>query len=242
MNITDTRRYEMLVRVRDFGAAHPDIFPADSLGGQMFAAVTTAAATVAERGAVEMSSRSAVREGVLAREAARARLLTVLEGLRRTAQAVALDTPGVDGKFRRPSSRGARTLAMAARSFALDAHALSGALIAHGLPATFLDTLDAAILAFEVTIQDHARSVAALVASRAAIETAMQAGLTAVQRLDAIVQNLVYTDSGANAVWQQARHVEQPPRARNRARKPAPAPASPAAPVPPVPDTPPVTT
>ena len=27
MNIRDTRRYEMLVRVRDFGAAHADRFP-----------------------------------------------------------------------------------------------------------------------------------------------------------------------------------------------------------------------
>ena len=120
---------------------------------------------------------------------------------------------------------------MAARAFALDAHALSGALIAHGLPATFLDDLDAAILAFEITIRDHAQSVARLVNSRAAIETAMQAGVTAVQRLDAIVPNLVHGDPGANAVWQQARHVERSPRSRNSARKPAPTPASPAAPV-----------
>src|SRR5437763_9651838 len=144
MKITDARKYEMLVRVAEFGTGHVNILPSESLGGQMFAAVKTAVDAIAEHGAVAMSGRGAVREGVLAREAARARLLAVLDGIRRTAQALALDTPGVDGKFQRPSSRGARTLAMAARAFSLDAHALSAALIAHGLPATFLDSLDAA--------------------------------------------------------------------------------------------------
>jgi hypothetical protein len=40
MQQQDTLRYEMLVRVRDFGAAHTGLFPADTLGGRMFAQVT----------------------------------------------------------------------------------------------------------------------------------------------------------------------------------------------------------
>jgi hypothetical protein len=61
----------------------------------------------------------------------------------------------------------------------------------------------------------------------------MQAGLTAVQRLDAIVPNGLHDDPATSAVWQQARYVIQPPRARNSSRKaaPPPAPATPAAPV-----------
>jgi len=36
MNSLDTRRYEILVRVRDFGAAHDTLFPPASLGGKSF--------------------------------------------------------------------------------------------------------------------------------------------------------------------------------------------------------------
>jgi hypothetical protein len=219
MKIHDTRRYEMLVRVSEFGAAHADLCPADSLGGQMFAAVKNATDTLAEYAAAEISSRGAVYEKVRARDAARVRLLTVLEAIRRTARALAMDMPGVDGKFRLPSTQGARTLVVAARACAKDAHALSAPLLAHGLPATFLDDIDGAVLAFETAVRDHTASRSGLVAARAGIESAIQAGMTAVQRLDGIVPNRLRDDSATFAVWQQARHVDWSPRTRNSARK-----------------------
>ena len=39
MNAVQSRRYEMLVRVRDFGDAHADLFQESSLAQQTFAAV-----------------------------------------------------------------------------------------------------------------------------------------------------------------------------------------------------------
>jgi len=230
MKMEDTRRYEMLVRVADFGAAHEDVFPADSLCGQMFAAARSAAVTLAEHAAAEISSRGAVRECVRAREVARGRLLTVLETIRRTARALALDMPGVEGKFSLPSSHGSRVLAVAAHACSLDAHALSGPLIAHGLPPTFIGDLDAAVLAFETAMRDHARSRAGLVAARAAVENGMRGALTAVQRLDAIVPNQFHDDPATSAVWEQARYVDRPSRARSGARKrPATTPETPPA-------------
>ena len=41
MKFMETRRYEMLVRVRDFGAANGDRFPASTLAGKTFAAVSS---------------------------------------------------------------------------------------------------------------------------------------------------------------------------------------------------------
>jgi hypothetical protein len=219
MKIQDTRRYEMLVRVGDFGAEHADIFPADSLGGQMFAAAKSATATLAGHAAAEISSRGAVYEKVRARDAARLRLLTVLETIRRTARALAMDMPGVDGKFRLPSTQGSRTLVVAARACAQDAHALSAPLLAHGLSATFLEDIDGAVLAFENAVRDHAASRSALVAARAGLENAIQAGMTAVQRLDGIVPNRLSDDSATFAVWQQARRVDWKPKTRNSGRK-----------------------
>ena len=39
MAAIETRRYEMLVRVRDFGDAHGDLFPTSSLAREQFTAV-----------------------------------------------------------------------------------------------------------------------------------------------------------------------------------------------------------
>jgi hypothetical protein len=219
MKMQDKRRYEMLARVSEFGAAHADLFPADSLGGQMFAAAKNATATLAEYAAAEISSRGAVYEKVRARDAARGRLLTVLESIRRTARAMAMDMPGVDGKFRLPSTQGARTLVVAARACAKDAHALSAPLIAHGLPATFLDDIDRAVLAFESAVRDHGDSRSGLVAARVGLETAVQAGVTAVQRLDGIVPNRLRDDLATLAVWERARQVEWSSKTRKGARK-----------------------
>jgi hypothetical protein len=228
MHIEDTRRYEMLVRVSEFGAAHADLFPADSLGGQMFAAAKNATATLAEYAAAEISSRGDVYEKVRARDAARMRLLTLLEPIRRTARAMAMDMPGVDGKFRLSSTQGARTLLASAQACAKDAHALSASLTAHGLPATFLDEIDGAVLAFENAVREHTNSRPGLVAARSGLKNAIQAGMTAVQRLDGIVPNRLRDDPTTLAVWERARQVDWPARTRKGARKPSEQPAPPA--------------
>ena len=73
MNLEETRRYEMLVRVRDYGAEHGDAFPASSLGGQMFGDVGKAVTQLAQEMASEVSGHSANREAhALSRSGARA--------------------------------------------------------------------------------------------------------------------------------------------------------------------------
>jgi hypothetical protein len=235
MNIPHTRRYEMLVRVSDFGDAHPDIFPPESLGGQMFAAVRAAAKALGQHAAAQMSSRGAAAEALRTKIASRARLRTALDAIRRTARAIAIDTPGVESKFHLPGWVGEPALIAAARAFAADAHSISAALLAHGLPTTFLDDLDATIVAFEAAIRDHAAGRAAEATARTGLGVALVEGLTAVQRLDAIVPNLLRENPTTYAGWERVRHVERPPRARNSARKPPqpPVPQAPAASNPP---------
>jgi hypothetical protein len=227
MNLRETRRYEMLVRVRDFGSAHAGIFPPDSLGGQTFAAVTAAVAAFGQHAGAQMSCRGSAREGLDARTAARARLWTALDAVRRTARALALDTPGLAEKFRLPSGQGAQALIAAARAFVQDAGPLATQLVAHGLPATFLNDLVTAISSYEGAIGARATAIGARAAARAGLATALGAGLAAVERLDAIVQNRLHDDPETSAAWERARHVDEPPRVRNGARKPQP-PAPPA--------------
>ncbi len=71
MNARDIRRYEMLVRVRDFGSAQSDLFPASTLGGQAFATVAASVAAVSQHVAAALSGHSSVArtsKAVAARE------------------------------------------------------------------------------------------------------------------------------------------------------------------------------
>ena len=63
MNMLVTRRLEMLVRVRDFGAAHRDLFPASTLGGKMFVTVGSAVTALSEQAASQLSGRGTAVAG-----------------------------------------------------------------------------------------------------------------------------------------------------------------------------------
>ena len=224
MNSLNTRRLEMLVRVRDFGAAHRDLFPASTLGGKMFAAVASAVAALSQQAASQMSGRGTARGGSSSKAVARAALRERLQAISRTARALALDNPRLDDKFRVPQSNGHQALLSAGRAFADDAAPLLKAFIAHDMPATFLTQLNADLQEFERAIRDHAVGKDKHIAARAGIDTAIEAGLTAVQRLDAIVANRLHDDPTTLAVWDSARHVERTARAKNGAPSPVPVP------------------
>ena len=208
MNSLDTRRYEMLVRVRDFGVAHESLFPPPTLGGQSFAAVGAAVSALSDHAATQVSGRGSAREGTASKAVAREALRDRLEAIIRTARAMALDTPGVDDKFRLPRGNGDQTILNAARAFARDAAPLSAEFTKHDMPDGFLADLHSDIDAFEEAMRDHETGKDTHVAARAGIETAIDAGLDAVRRLDAIVPNRLRSDSTRLATWERARRVE----------------------------------
>jgi hypothetical protein len=225
MNMLVTRRLEMLVRVRDFGAAHRDLFPASTLGGKMFVTVGSAVTALSEQAASQLSGRGTARGGASSKAVARAALRDSLDAISRTARALALDNPGLDDKFRLPRSQADQALLSAGRAFAHDARPLAKEFIAHDMPTNFLTELNADLQEFEQAIREHAVGKDTHIAARAGIDTAMEAGLTAVQRLDAIVANRLREDPTTVAVWDSARHVERTARTKNAAPTPLPAPA-----------------
>ena len=142
MNITEIRRYEMLIRVKELGAAHADAFPASSVGGQMFAAVAAAVDQLHGHVAAQASGRGAVKEATTSKAAARTTLRGTLEAISHTSRALALDTPGIADKFRVPRSRNDQRLLGAARAFIVDAQPLLDAFVTHNLPASFVDGIE----------------------------------------------------------------------------------------------------
>jgi len=214
MNDLETRRYEMLVRVRDFGAAHTDVFPAASLGGEMFAIIASTVQELDGQATSQVSGIGAAREGSTSKAAARATLREDLESISRTARTLALDTPGLDNKFQLPRSAGARALLTAARAFARDAAPLTAEFIRHEMPPDFLDDLNADIRNLERAIGERSSSREAHVKATLAIDAAMEKGLTALQRLDTIARNKLREDMPTLAAWDRACHVERAGRAK----------------------------
>jgi hypothetical protein len=226
MNSFDTRRYEMLVRVRDFGAANATFFPPSTLGAKSFTAVGAAVAALSDHAAMHVSGRGSAREGTASKAVAREAIRDDLEAIVRTARAMALDTPGVDDKFRPPRSNGDQAILNAARAFARDAAPMAAAFHEHDMPADFLDDLQQDIDAFEEAIRDHEAGKDTHVAARAGIEAAIDEGLDAVRRLDAIVPNRLRNDPKALALWERARRVERTSRAKSDGAEPEPAPVA----------------
>jgi hypothetical protein len=222
----DIRRYEMLVRLKEFGVAHSDFFPASSPGGQLFAALTTAVEDLRSHVVTQATGERAARTGTSAKTAARETLRKALVVVSRTAQTIAVGTPGLADKFRRPRSDGDQQVLAAAKAIVEVATPLKDEFIAHNLPATFLEELTAAIGAFEQAIGGQAKARETRAGARAEIDKTIAAGLTTAKHLDTVVVNRLEGDAGLLAEWRSARHV-----ARVSARNPGreePTPSAPA--------------
>lgn len=212
MKDTETRRLDMFIRVRQFGATHTGSFPANTRGSEVIAALNTVITKLEGHATTQESGKRAALEGTAVKAVARAALREDMEAISRTARAMALTTPGLDDKFRLPRNVGDQAWLAAARSFAADAEPLKAEFIRRGLPADFLEDLDADIEAFEQSIDSRAQKTGTRVAATVAIDEAIERGMNAVRELDAIVQNVFRDDPAALAEWTSASHTERSPR------------------------------
>lgn len=223
MKDSERRKYEMLARVRDFGAARAGAFADGSLGKELFDGLDGVVGELDAHAGRQSSSASAAAEGTTSRASARAALREDLEAISRTARAMALDNPGLEDRFRLPrNNRNDQTLLSAARAFLSDAEPLKAEFIRHELPADFLDDLRADIEDFEQAITSQNRSAEARTAATSAIDAAIERGTNIVRQLDAVVRNKFRDDPATLAAWVMASHTERAPRAKKRQPPPPP--------------------
>ena len=211
MTGSDIRRYEMLLRVRDFGQTHADLFPASSVAQAQFAAVDAVIKALSAHSVAKMSAK---RDGKAPKASARQVLITRLEALALTGRALARTQPDVGDKFRIPYPQPDQALVTAGRLFARNAEALKGEFLAHAMPEMFIADLTKAVDDFEAAIQERDNHRAASAGVQASIKRALADGMSAVVRLDAIVANHAGHDPKLTAVWKRERRVTS---ARRRA-------------------------
>jgi hypothetical protein len=185
MNLTDIRRFEMLVRVKDFGDEYAEAFKATALGPKMFTEVADSVNRLRDQGATQSSQMLSAKDSTASKAAVRAALHETLNTISRTARAISVDSGEVENKFRSPRSMGDQRLAAEARGVWKDAQQYKDQFVALSMPETFLDDLDAQIVEFEKATKNQVTGKEAHIAARAELEIALDMGLIAVLRLDA---------------------------------------------------------
>jgi len=226
MNDLIIRRNQMFIRVRAFGVAHAVNFPPASLGGQLLAEITAAISTVDAAGTSQASGSGAARRGTSTKRSARAELRDQVEAISRTARGLAVDTPGLEEKFRMPRGNNDQLLLNSARAFASDAVEHEQTFIAHAMPKTFIADLNLAISAFEVAIDEQAAGIGERVGATSAIEDASENGVKAQRKFDVIVRNTFRDNPAALAEWTAASHLERAPKHKTAGTKETPPKAS----------------
>lgn len=220
MNDRQRRTYEMIARVRDFGAANAASFPAGSHGRALLEQLEAVVSELEAHSEKEVSTQSATAVGSTSRKAARERLREQLEAIARTARAMSFETPEMAARFRLPHSNNDQSLVGTARSFHTNATPLKAEFVRHELPADFLEELARAIDDFEDAVTGQNTGRTARRAATAAVEDATARGSALARQLDALVRNKFRDIPAQLAAWDSASRTEKAPRKTPRTAPP----------------------
>jgi hypothetical protein len=216
MNSVINRTYEMFVRVLSFASERAGAFAEGSLGAETVAELKRVVEELTESATTQTSGLSSVQRATAERLAARESLRESMQAITRTARVMAIDTPGLENKFRLPRSGSDPALLQAARAFAADALPLKAEFLRHEMPESFIDDLKEDIAELERAMGQQNTGRGAHVSATASVESAAERGMNAVRKLHVLVLNKFREDPATLAAWESARHVEGGSRTRRR--------------------------
>src|SRR5262245_35121916 len=224
MNAIERRRYEMLVRVRDFGDKYGHLFPTSSVARESFAAVAAAIKELDTHDLTHMAASASVfvKRKTIAREA----LLARLRAISQTARVLAKHVPGLNQQFEVPIEPSDQRLLTTGRKFARDVEPSGSQFLAHGMPVTFVADLNALVDRFERALHDRGVGRETRRAARTSTKAVLSSGLDAVRSLNAIVTNHLPDDVVTRTVWDRERRIVYPERTKQTAAIPEPVPAA----------------
>jgi hypothetical protein len=199
-------KYEMFVRIRNFGAASRDVLPAESAAGKKFGQLADVVAIIEEQLVRQGQARAeACRLKLGVWDAATESLKVVAAAGRRAAIAETAPHP-----FRLPRRRAATVVLATARMFREEAERRQDKLEELGLPPTFMADFAKAVDDLAAAVGRQQDSRAARHKARGTIEAALRHGMTLVADLDVAVPANLHEDSGRLSEWFGARRIDQP--------------------------------
>jgi hypothetical protein len=204
MDKQQKHRYEMFVRVRDFGAANSALFPSSSTGGRAFARVTAAVAEIEGHLKNRVVARAEARK---IKTTTRAAVASYMKAIAATGRRAARQDERAHA-FRLPDMRSAEELIAAARVMADDARTREAEFVRLGLPATFISDFETLVNTLGQAVNTRMNSVHQRRWAQAGLASAFAQGLEDIRELDVVVPNALRDDTARLAQWQRARHID----------------------------------
>ncbi len=204
--MTKNQRYqhEMLVRVKDFGTAHVELFPESSPGGSKFAQVTTVVATIEEHMKNRVLGHAGSR-GV--NTTTRAKVFEYMRTLAQAARQISRQRRS-QVPFVMPRRRRLKVEVATARAFLDEAAKRQVEFVAMGLPETFVSDFKALVDELDQAVNGRLSGKTMRGQARVGIADALRKGMHLVGDLDVIVAIAGRENDVAAATWRIARRVE----------------------------------
>jgi hypothetical protein len=197
-------RFEMFIRVRDFGTANSDLFPASSKGGQTFAQVTAAVTAIEEH----LTKRDLARvDSRRVKATTRAAVTAYMKTIAHTARRATLDEP-TQNPFVLPAKKTAPALLSKARLFIEDAKPREAKFVELGLPPTFISEFSALVDELHAAVNVRNNGRAWREKAQTGLEKALVDGFEAIRNLDVIVPTAPRDDPVRVGHWRGARRLE----------------------------------
>ena len=212
MTDNERRRLETFIRIKQFGADQADDFPPGSIAATQFGVIGGVIGEVEQFSGDQLASFGGARQLFVAKDTARENLREEMSDITRTARSMVYQFDGIDAEFRLPRNRNDQDLLAAARAFHENSAEYEAAFVEYGLPAAFRAELQAAIDAFEASLNPTGTAVDEQVAATAQIGEAIRRGMIARRILEAVVKNKYRSNVGKLAAWLSASHIERAPK------------------------------
>ncbi len=197
-------KYEMFVRVHDYGTAHQDLFPESSTGGRTFAMVAAALAKIDEHLKNHVLARAEARR---VKVATRAAVFNYMKIVAHAARRATRNEPN-DSPFRMPRRRTLKVELSTALAFIDEAEARQGEFVRLGLPTTFVSDFRALVDTLQKATNLRLSSKTVRRHAMAGLATALAEAFDAVRELDVVVALATRNDPTNYAAWQSARRIE----------------------------------
>lgn len=209
MNARDRARYDMFIRVDEFGNTNRADFPIESIGGAQFSKIADVISKLQTLIGDRETSRDDARFSYNAKATMRENLREEMSDINETARSMAYQIEGIELKFRMPRAGGDVDLLAAARAFYNNSEEYNTQMTEYGLPAAFRAELNQAIADFETSLNPPGAAMDSQVEATNNIGEQIRRGMKAVKTLEAIVKNKYRNNTGKLAVWLSASHIER---------------------------------
>jgi hypothetical protein len=222
VNDQEKRSLDAFKRVRDFDAAHDNLFPTGTLARDLFGTIGGVVNDLEGYAAAESGGRGAARQGTVTKAVAKTAIIKDLGILRRTARTMSDNMPGLEEKFPVPHKQDGQELITTARAALTAAEPLKTEFLRREVQERVFQNLTANIAAYEAAITEQNTAKEERIAAAASIDAAIELGMNALRQLDPIVRNKLHNNTATLAAWLSAKRIERAPRRSHNNTTPAP--------------------